>query len=140
MTLSIDTTAANSNQQPDLSQVKDRKQAFSDLSNALGSGDLTGAQQAFSKLQQASSGRTPKGPMGSDLSDLQKALEAGDLSGAQSAFSKLQQDMQSARANHKGHHRDHDGDRGSSAAPTPSSAISSSAATSTASSGVDIKV
>lgn len=117
---------------------KQRKQDFSTLANALSSGDLQGAQQAFASLQQdmqaiqQARGAQGAGPDGNfngnaqngqggaqgaasqrqqDFSALASALSSGDLQGAQKAFATLQQDMQALR---QGHH--HHG--GGSAQPT----------------------
>jgi hypothetical protein len=95
---------------------------FSQLADALNSGDLSGAQSAFSALQQlqpgrfgaaSSSGTTgtngqnatgASNPISTDIATLSKALQSGDLSAAQTAFQKLQQDMSAA---HQGHHHHH---------------------------------
>ena len=86
---------------------------FQQLGQALQSGDLNGAQQAFAALQQlmpnlSAASQTQTGQQGSgqsqfaaDLSALGQALQSGDLTKAQDALTKLQQDMQSA---HKRHH------------------------------------
>jgi hypothetical protein len=83
------------------------KQDFSQLAGALQSGDLTGAQSAYSSIQQllqqyqgssnASANSTSSNPIQNDFAALGQALESGDLTQAQSAFSQLQTDVQSAR-------------------------------------------
>jgi hypothetical protein len=66
----------------------------------LKSGNLAGAQQAFSSLKSLykanHSGTVPHGPLASDISSLGKALSSGSLSAAQSAFNTLQQAAQAA--------------------------------------------
>lgn len=96
-------------------RFEQRKEAFDALGNALSSGDLAGAQQAFASIQQGmqSMGKTlpsqavqptaQTNGIGADLDALSKSLGSGDLSGAQSAFATLQQDMQTMHS-HRGHH------------------------------------
>lgn len=83
-----------------------QKNEFQQLGKALQSGDLAGAQQAFSALQQ----NTPQGLSSqnaqgnsaqSPFAALGQALQSGNLSAAQQAFSQLQQ----AGGHH--HHRHH---------------------------------
>lgn len=71
------------------------------LGEALQSGDLSAAQQAFSQMQQhAPDGAQRSGNSGdaviTDISALGQALAASDLSSAQSAFSTLQSDFENA--------------------------------------------
>lgn len=97
--------------QPDWrSTVKQGKQDFSQLLSALQSGDMSGAQQAYSAMQQllpgfqaaaqagaASSGSAAAGSaaaIGTDFGALGTALGSGSLSGAQDAIAKLQLDAQ----------------------------------------------
>ena len=102
------------------SQLQGGASPWSQLAQALQSGDLAGAQQAFATLQQhfqqrqaARTGQGPtSGPRGTqgnalsqDFSALAKALQSGDLTGAQDAFATLQQDFQAQQARH--HHRYH---------------------------------
>lgn len=106
---SIDSTSATyspTNQRPAATD-------FKALAQALQSGDLNRAQQAFASLQQdapwvgralsASSAIAPAGGSSAvtALQDLRSALQSGDLSGAQQAFANLQQ---SAHAGHHAHH------------------------------------
>ncbi len=86
---------------------------FQQLGQALQSGDLNAAQQAFAALQQlmpnlSAGSQTQTGQQGNsqsqlagDFSALGQALQSGDLTKAQDALTKLQQDMQTA---HKRHH------------------------------------
>lgn len=103
MSLSVNTS--NAGVQPDYSQHQQRREAMKDLTNSLSSGDLSSAQTAMQSLSQAWNGKTPKGPMGTDMAAVQQALGSGDLQSAQAAFAKVQQDIQTARAQHHGHHK-----------------------------------
>jgi thioredoxin-like negative regulator of GroEL len=85
---------------------------FQELIQALQSGDLAGAQQAYSALSQQTPGNTPISSSSSKGMTLQqefgaigKALQSGDLKGAQDAFAKLQQDIQSSGRAHGRHHK-----------------------------------
>jgi ribosomal protein S20 len=104
-------------------QMSQGGQDLETLANALSSGELSGAQQAFASLQQdlqgtgrarrhhhhggsansttrasqagSSSEQDSQISQGSkDLADLQSALTSGDVAGAQKAFASLQQDLQ----------------------------------------------
>jgi ribosomal protein S20 len=79
------------------------KKELKQLTDALQTGNLTGAQQAYSALQQLdpnksqdSSGGNSTNPIRNDLKAVGQALQSGDLSGAQSAFSQLQTDLKAA--------------------------------------------
>jgi DNA-binding FadR family transcriptional regulator len=118
MTVSGISTSTDLNQtsstQTKFKQVKDDYQL---LGQALQSGDLNAAQQAFAALQQlipnlSSGSQAQNGQQGSsqnplltDLNAIGKALQSGDLSAAKAAFAKLQQDVQSVSI--KGHHHRH---------------------------------
>jgi outer membrane protein assembly factor BamD (BamD/ComL family) len=89
------------------------RQDYAQLVGALQSGNLTGAQSAFTALEQAlqtqtgtnatsntSSSTTSTGgsdPIANDLNALGQALSSGNLTQAQSAFSQLQSDIRSAQ-------------------------------------------
>lgn len=102
------------------------RQDFDELFRAMQAGNLSGAQQAYSALQQlqsgapAASGSTsstgtataaPGASAGSalaaDWSSLGQALQSGSLPSAQDAFSKLELDLSSA-SQARPHHRDID--------------------------------
>jgi len=126
--MSISGVSSSSSLTPtDWSSVKNQwKQDFKQLASALQSGNLSGAQKAYSALQQLqqsnqSGGQSSNGqaasssnnPIQNDFAALGQALSSGDLSGAQTAFSQLQTDMQAAGPNgssgtvqsaHHGHH------------------------------------
>jgi hypothetical protein len=114
---------------------------FNALGAALQSGDLSGAQQAFTSLLQsapttaasstasqssASSGSSASSSAGADLVSLGQALQSGNLAGAQQAFANLQQAMQAA-APAGGHH--HGGGAGKVGGGTSGGAASGSATT-----------
>ena len=93
------------------------KQAFQSLGNALQSGNLTAAQQAFAQLQQYSPGNgqasnnqnstsTTTSNVTDPLQALGTALQSGNLSAAQQAFTQLQQ--QAATKGHGHHHHRQD--------------------------------
>lgn len=116
--------------------LKQARQDFQNLAGALQSGDLSGAQNAFSALQQImqsvpasgqtqSQGNSTQNQLSTDMTALAKALQSGDMSSAQDAFKKLQQDMQVAR---QGHHHAH-GAKGASNAPSSSTGSSTTGTT-----------
>ena len=97
------------------------------LVTAIQSGDLKGAQNAFSQIQnlmQSSQG-TPvqqtngqQSQLSADLAAVGSALQAGDINGAQDALKKLGQDMQSTAKTHYHHHHHGGGDQTQAAAST----------------------
>jgi DNA-binding FadR family transcriptional regulator len=109
--VSSNVTAYQTNAQ---NSFRERRADFQQLAQALQSGNMTGAQQAFAALQQAGSSSGAQGqssppsgqsnPLANDFSTLGQALQAGDLSSAQKAFATLQQDMQGIRQAHHHHH------------------------------------
>ena len=80
--------------------TQQRSNQLNALDEALASGDLSAAQQAFSQLQQSAPSGPPPGNSAdgviADISALGQALASNDLSSAQSAFSTLQNDIQNA--------------------------------------------
>ena len=87
-----------------------RRSDFQQLSQALQSGDLAGAQAAFDALSNlgqnasssASSSTANSGPfrnskLAQDFNNLGQELQSGDLAGAQQAFATLQQDLKASR-------------------------------------------
>ncbi|SRR5208283_1620100 len=105
-------------------QIGQVQSDFQALGQALQSGNLTAAQQAYATLQQdlpasqSSSSTATNNP----LSAIGQALQSGNLTAAQQAFAAL-------RGHHHGHHH-HGG--GSSAV---ASAVSTPAGTATATTG-----
>jgi hypothetical protein len=85
------------------------RQDFQDLTSALQSSDLTGAQKAVTDLQQlmpnSSAGDQTQNAFPTDLNAVGQALQSGDQSDVQAAFAKLQQDVQSAQGHHHHHHQ-----------------------------------
>jgi len=94
-----------------------RKQSFDALSQALQSGDLNAAKEAFSTLSSSSPPGTSKDP-NSPLAKIAQALQTGDLSAAQSALSSIRG------------HRHHGGGGGGNGGQPPSISTSSPLATS----------
>jgi hypothetical protein len=103
-----------------ISPARQLKQDFDTLAKALGSGDLAGAQQAFTTFQQdlknipqsqgvqQTSQVSPSNPRDA-LAVLSQALGSGNLSDAQNAFSTLLQDLQGQAGPVKHHHHHHGG-------------------------------
>jgi hypothetical protein len=67
-----------------------RQQSFAALASSLNSGDLSGAQQAYSSLSQLPRFANPNGPFGQAISQIGQALQNGDLPAAQQALASLQ--------------------------------------------------
>ncbi len=113
---------------------KQRMNDFKQLGSSLQSGDLAGAQKAFSALQQdvQASGQQSGTNTQTDaaMQKLQDSLKSGDLAGAQQAFAALKQGH--------GHHRHRTSDSTQSSPTT----TASTGNTSTGSSGsiVDVTV
>ena len=97
----------------DLSQarslIQQDSQNFKSLRNALQSGDLASAQNAYSTLQQQiqtasqSTGKNlfdANSSIGKDFKAIGTALQSGNLAEAQKAFTSFRQDIRTAR-----HHR-----------------------------------
>src|SRR5262249_2001355 len=63
-----------------------RQQSFVALVISLNSGDLSGAQQAYSSLSQLQSFADPNEPFAQAISQIGQALKRGDLTGAQHAL------------------------------------------------------
>lgn len=94
--------------------VQQKRLDFEQLAQALQNGNLGGAQQAYSALDQllsassqsqGSTGNNQQGsqnnPFSTDLSAVGQALKSGDLAGAQKAFAQLQADIQAFRSTHQ---------------------------------------
>lgn len=102
-------TSTNTYQPAYASSLSQARQAFQDLGQALSSGDLTGAQQAFATFQQnlpanvqsASTQNSDAGAQG--IQNLGSALQSGNLSDAQKAYDTIKQKMGGA-GKAKGHH------------------------------------
>jgi DNA-binding FadR family transcriptional regulator len=125
---------------PGPSLTQQVQQDYARLAGALQSGDLSGAQSAFSNLQQAlqsqgagatqttATSNSTTDPIANDFNTLGQALSSGNLTQAQSAFSQLKTDIQTAQqagsqtqnltqalqAAVQGHHHHHHGGGGTS--------------------------
>jgi hypothetical protein len=140
------------------SSQKDVRDSFKQMADAIQSGDLNGAQNAYASLAQLlnmdqDSDQSPTNPQSSTNSDASNftallgqigdSLQSGDLSGAQQTLQSLQQTAQGS------HHRHHHGG-GSATSQTSQSDPSASAAaaadstsstsTSSTSSGVNLTI
>ena len=102
---------------PSSAQQDGMQKNFQALTQAIQSGNLSAASQAYAALQQ----NAPAGASqnGGPLAAIGSALSAGDMSGAQSAMQSLQQGMKA----HHGHH--HRGSQPSSDSSSQASAGSS---------------
>src|SRR5262249_40156860 len=100
------------------------------LAKAIGSGDLSDAQQAYATLTQTQ-GNTPgsnaNSPFGQALTQIGQALQNGDLAGAQKALDALRSQTQGAHHHH--HHGGHHSSGGESTAATPPTSSNSGAST-----------
>jgi ribosomal protein S20 len=105
------------------SQQKDLRNAFKQMSDAINSGDLQDAQNAFANLaqlinnspqpaQNTSSTSSDGNDFSSLLNQIGSALQSGDLDQAKQALQNLQQSAKSARP----HHHHHGGGAGGGAA------------------------
>jgi ribosomal protein S20 len=119
------------------SALQQQRSDFKQLTQALQSGDLSSAQQAYSALAQASSNSifspNNSSPLAEDFQAVGKALQSGDIQGAQTALTQFQKDASAAlssqsqpasgapRAHHGHHHHadaDNDGDSSGTASAT----------------------
>jgi len=98
MSSSLNATSSTGAAQAGQSQWAQTRSDFQQLNQALSSGNLTAAQQAFNAIQQNGQGGTGQ----SSLAAIGQALQSGDLSGAQQALSQVQQ---TAGQHHHHHHR-----------------------------------
>src|SRR5215475_2683997 len=99
-------------------QQNGMRQNFQQLSQALQSGDLSSAQQAYASLIQALPSQGANGGNGTNgqsnpfqqaIQSIGSALQSGDISGAQQALQTLQTQMKGA---HHGHHHHGQGSQG----------------------------
>ena len=97
----LSTGSSNSSQSVISSNWQQRRQSFDALSQALQSGDMTAAQQAFSSLSSTFPAGITNDP-NSPLAKLGQALKSGDLSAAQSAFAEIR-----GHKGHRAHHHHH---------------------------------
>jgi hypothetical protein len=98
------------------SSFQNYRQAFTQLTNALQSGDMTAAQNAYNTLASAPMAQG-NGPFAQALQQIGKDLQSNNLSDAQNTLAQLQQQQQA----HRGHHHHHHGGAAAlSGAPDPS--------------------
>jgi hypothetical protein len=105
------------------------QQDFGTLVSSLNSGNLSGAQAAYSSLSQLQgngqgSSTSPDIPFGQALSQIGQDLQSGNLTGAQQALSSLQQLRGS-------HHHGHHGGSNTSQPPASAATVSGPAASTT---------
>lgn len=86
-----------------VSSFQNDRQAFSQLTNALQSGDLTAAQAAYNTLSSSPMAQG-NGPFAPALRQIGKDLQSNDLSDAQNALAQLQQQQRARRGHHHHHH------------------------------------
>jgi hypothetical protein len=83
---------------------------FQQLTQALQSGNLATAQQAFSALTNHATGSSLQAVLSTkDLNALGSALQSGNLNGARSLYSSVQQSLQNLAPIGAQHHRAHHG-------------------------------
>lgn len=98
------------NQAYNLQTPNQQQTEFQQLTQALQSGNLSSAQQAFGALaNNASNSGLLSVQMSQDLSKLGSALQSGNLAGARQAYSSVQQNLQSSAPMAAHHHRPHHG-------------------------------
>ena len=115
-------SASGANAYQPQSTQSEFSQDWSNLVSTLNSGNLSGAQQAYSTLSgllsagQGSSA-TSNNPVAQALSQIGQALQNNNLTGAQQPLAALQQ----TQGSHHHHHHGHGGGEGSQASTTSSS-------------------
>jgi hypothetical protein len=130
---------SNSSVQTWQASIQQRKQDFSQLASALQSGDLAGAQSAFSALQSltsqgqnstvnstgtSSTASNSGNTISNDFATLGQALQSGNIASAQSAFAQLQTDMQTQQSSGHHHHHHHGGAGANSSSESTASSTS----------------
>jgi hypothetical protein len=111
MFLSAISSGSALNQAKNLPTTNQQQRAeFQQLTQALQSGNLTTAQQAFSALtNSAKSSGIQSLQLTQDLNALGSALQSGNLAGARNAYSAVQQNLQNSSPMAAHHHRLHQG-------------------------------
>jgi len=113
------------------SQQNTVQQTFNQLMQAVQSGNLANARQAYATLMQSVPGSSSpstasngaNNPFASALQQIGQALQSGNISSAQSVLSALRTQMQGAHHHH--HHRGGMGGAGSAAGSNANSANAS---------------
>ena len=108
-----------------ISNFQAYRQAFSQLANALQSGDLTAAQNAYNTLSSSPMAQG-NGPFAQAIQQIGQDLQSGDLADAQKTLTALQQLQQA----HRGHHHHHGGGGGETSATSNTSNTSNSSGSS----------
>ncbi len=139
MSISSVTASSASFTPPTSQQMSEFKNDFQQLAQAIQSGNLSSAQQAYATLSQFISQNPPPGgangqsnPFAQALSQIGSALQSGNLSGAQSALTSLQQTLQS--------NRPPGGGDGQGAAAVDSATAAAGSTTSGSSSAVNLNI
>jgi soluble cytochrome b562 len=104
--MAVSGVSSSSNNNYQSSPLTDLRQAFQQMAKAINSGDLTGAQQAYTTLAQMQDGGSgvptdTSSPFAQALNQIGQALQNGDINGAQQALSSL---SQQTHAHHHHHH------------------------------------
>lgn len=99
------------------------RQAFGQLTNALQSGNLTAAQDAYNTLASSPLAQG-NSPFAQALKQIGQDLQSGDIADAQKALASLQQQQQ-ARGGHHHHHHHGGGVSGASEASKTSDSSAS---------------
>jgi hypothetical protein len=95
---------ANAVQNPN----QQRRTGFQQLTQALRSGNLNSAQQAFGALtKSAITSGLQSVQLSQDLNTLRSALQSGDLAGARDAYSSVRESLQNSNSMAARHHRPH---------------------------------
>lgn len=112
--MSVNAVSSSTLFQPQLQVPGKRQQDLQSLSSALSSGDLAGAQKAFSAFQQdiqaPAAIADPSTQLDTDMKSLGTALGSGDATAMQKAYAALQQDLASilgSGGSGKAHHHHH---------------------------------
>ena len=123
---SIPSTQATNQQNP--------PQLFVQLIKSIQSGDLSGAQQAYSSLSQSqgSNAGDPNDPFAQAMNQIGKSLKSGDIGGAQQALATLQHELEGKHQTH--HHHRHGG---GSPPPAPTT-VTATDGSSTTGSAIDV--
>lgn len=109
-------SSSNALMQANMLQSTNQQQRteFQQLTQAIQSGNLSNAQQAFSALtNSATASGLQSVQLTEDLSKLGSALQSGSLSSARQAYSSVQQNLQNSNPVAAHHHRPHHGGGGS---------------------------
>jgi DNA-binding FadR family transcriptional regulator len=132
MTISPTCSISSSQSSTLQTNFQQRRQAFQQLSQALQSGDLKQAQQAYSTLTQymPASGPANNSQVSQDFQAIGKALQSGNLADAQTALAAFQKNAKAAQQGStavNSHHHHHHHHHSVSGSQNPTSGSSDSA-------------